>query len=107
MYDMACVFRLARFAFLTAAFAPVWAQSAFTGNPPKPMPAFPRQTEAPKPAKPSPALNVETITTRLSAPFSLAFLPDGRFLVTESAGAMRIVRRDGVVSAPLGGVPDV
>src|SRR5512140_2075803 len=104
---MSCVLRLATITCLTAVFAPLWAQSAFTGNPPKPKPAFPRQTEAPKPAKPSPALNVETITNRLSSPFSLAFLPDGSFLVTESGGTMRIVRRDGVVSAPLAGVPDV
>src|SRR5438045_8830582 len=102
---MASVLRFAIFAFFSTAFAPVWAQSAFAGNPPKPKPAFPRQTEAPKPARPSPALNVETITNRLGSPFSLAFLPDGTFLVTETGGTMRIVRRDGVVSAPLAGVP--
>ena len=107
MYDMASVSRFAIFAFLTAVVAPAWAQSPFAGNPPRPKPAFPRQTEAPKPAKPSPALNVETVASGLNSPFSLAFLPDGTFLVTESAGAMRIVRRDGVVFAPLAGVPGV
>jgi glucose/arabinose dehydrogenase len=107
MYGMPPFFRFLTIACLTPALAPIWAQSAFTGNPPKPKPAFPRQTEAPKPAKPSPALNVETITNRLNSPFSLAFLPDGSFLITETGGTMRIVRRDGVVSAPLGGVPDV
>ncbi|HEY4361749.1 MAG TPA: PQQ-dependent sugar dehydrogenase [Bryobacteraceae bacterium] len=79
----------------------------FAGNPPHPKPAFPRQTNAPKPAKPSPAVSIETITTRLNSPFALAFLPDGNFLVTESAGALRIVRPDGVVFAPLAGLPDV
>jgi aldose sugar dehydrogenase len=38
----------------------------------------------------------------------MAFLPDGRILVTERAGAMRIVSADGsTLSAPLGGVPAV
>lgn len=73
----------------------------------KPKPAFPGQTGAPPPSKPSPAVNVETITTRLTTPWSMAFLPDGNFLVTESIGTMRIVRPDGVVSAPLAGVPGV
>ena len=100
----------ARLALLTlgsAAIAAIWAQSAFTGNPPRPKPAFARQTDAPKPGKASPALNVETITNQLRSPFSMAFLPDGSFLVTESAGTMRIVRRDGFVSSPIAGVPDV
>ena len=74
---------------------------------PKPKPAFAGQTNAPAPAKPSPLFTVETVTGRLSGPWSLAFLPDGNFLVTESAGTMRIVRRDGVVSAPIAGVPGV
>jgi glucose/arabinose dehydrogenase len=72
-----------------------------------PKPAFAGQTKAPSPANLSPALNIETITTRLTVPWSLAFLPDGTFLVTEGNGAMRTVRRDGVVSAPLLGVPPV
>jgi glucose/arabinose dehydrogenase len=37
----------------------------------------------------------------------VAFLPDGRYLVTERAGAMRIVSTDGTVGAPLSGVPKV
>jgi glucose/arabinose dehydrogenase len=73
----------------------------------KPKPAFAGQTDAPPPSKPSPEASVETITTRLSSPWSMAFLPDGNFLVTESAGTMRIVRRDGVVLSPIAGVPDV
>src|SRR5436305_5771793 len=83
------------------------AQTSQLGNPPKPKPAFAGQTDAPAPAKPSPKITVEPITTRLNAPWSVAFLPDGNFLVTESAGTMRIVRPDGVVSAPIAGVPPV
>jgi aldose sugar dehydrogenase len=73
----------------------------------KPKPAFPGQTDAPPPAKPSSPVTVEIITARLTSPWSMALLPDGNFLVTESIGTMRIVRPDGVVSAPLAGVPGV
>src|SRR3546814_3528594 len=37
----------------------------------------------------------------------MTFLPDGRLLVTEKAGRLLIVTRDGKKSAPLGGVPKV
>jgi glucose/arabinose dehydrogenase len=80
----------------------------FAGDVPrKPRPAFPSQTDAPPPSKPSPPVTVETITGRLNSAWSMAFLPDGNFLVTESIGTMRIVRADGVVSAPIAGVPGV
>jgi glucose/arabinose dehydrogenase len=76
-------------------------------NAPKPKPAFPGQTEAPAPSKPSPKFTVETITNRLNGPWSLQFLPGGNFLVTENNGTIRTVRPDGVVSAPITGVPGV
>ena len=79
---------------------------AQTDDPLNPKPAFAGQTKAPA-AKPSPAFNVQVITARLSGPWSLQFLPDGNFLVTEGNGAMRTVRPDGVVSAPIAGVPGV
>ena len=96
-------------AFVTATWTLVHAQSnPYAGDVPrKPKPAFPGQTGAPPPSKPSPEIKVETITTRLTSPWSMALLPDGNFLVTESIGTMRIVRGDGVVSAPLAGVPGV
>jgi aldose sugar dehydrogenase len=76
-----------------------------TDDPPKP--AFAGQTRAPLPEKPSPAFHVQTVAGRLNAPWSLAFLPNGKFLVTEGNGTMRIIRPDGVVSAPVIGVPGV
>jgi len=53
------------------------------------------------------ALAVETIAGGLVHPWSLAFLPDGRMLVTERPGRMRIVTRGGELSPPLAGVPGV
>jgi len=94
--------------FAMAAILPlVRAQGPFAYHGPKPTPAFPGQTDAPPPSKPSPAVNIQTVTTRLNSPWSMAFLPDSNILVTESAGTMRIVRPDGVVSAPIEGVPGV
>ena len=40
-------------------------------------------------------------------PWALAFLPNGRFLVTERPGRMRIVEADGRLGAPLPGLPPV
>ncbi len=52
-------------------------------------------------------LAVETIARGLVHPWALAFLPDGRMLVTERPGRIRIVARDGKLSEPLAGVPRV
>ena len=52
-------------------------------------------------------LKVETVADGLQYPWSLAFLPDGRMLVTEKPGRLRIVAKDGTVSEPLKGVPEV
>jgi aldose sugar dehydrogenase len=49
---------------------------------------------------------VETVASGLNHPWGLAFLPDGRMLVTERPGRLRVVA-DGQVSQPLGGVPRV
>ena len=47
------------------------------------------------------------VTKGLSHPWSLAFLPDGRILVTERAGRLRLVREGQVDPLPIEGVPKV
>jgi glucose/arabinose dehydrogenase len=56
---------------------------------------------------PSGDLRVETVATGLVHPWALAFLPDGRMLVTERPGRLRIVTRDGKLSPPIEGLPPI
>ncbi len=52
-------------------------------------------------------IRVSTVAEGLSRPWALDFLPDGRMLVTERPGRLRLVDQDGGVSAPIAGVPEV
>jgi glucose/arabinose dehydrogenase len=70
------------------------------------VPAFPGQTRAPE-RKAGVAFEVVTVASGLESPWGLAFLPDGRMLVTEKPGRLRIVRADGTLSEPVAGVPAV
>ena len=62
---------------------------------------------SPTPEAVSGNVRVETVAKGLEHPWALAFLPDGRILVTEKPGRLRIVGRDGRLSQPLTGVPKV
>ena len=53
------------------------------------------------------ALKVETVASGLVHPWAIAFLPDGRMLVTERPGRMRIVDRDSKLTPPLVNLPKV
>jgi glucose/arabinose dehydrogenase len=76
---------LAACAALVLATGPVLAQSPASTAPPK----------------------VQTVAHGLVNPWGLAFLPDGRMLVTERPGRMRIVGADGKAGPPLPGLPPV
>jgi len=52
-------------------------------------------------------VRVVTVAEGLEHPWGMAFLPDGRALVTERPGRLRIVGTDGKLGAPLEGVPAV
>ena len=52
-------------------------------------------------------VRVTTIVDGLEHPWGLAFLPDGRMLVTERPGRLRVVNVDGSLSRPISGVPRV
>lgn len=57
----------------------------------------------PAPAK----VSVETVASGLAHPWAVAFLPDGRFLVSERPGRLRMVEANGQVGPPMGGLPAI
>ncbi|MBX7200419.1 MAG: PQQ-dependent sugar dehydrogenase [Rhodospirillaceae bacterium] len=67
--------------------------------------AFPGQTRAPYHATAPYA--VTTVADKLLSPWCLAFLPDGRILVTQRAGTLVIVDARGAISEPLKNLPPV
>ena len=70
--------------------------------------AFPALAQGPQRFRTEKAdLVVETVASGLENPWGLAFLPDGRMLVTEKEGRLRIVGADGAKSPALSGVPRV
>ncbi len=75
---------------------------------PTPTPApSPTPTPTPTPT-PAPITGVRTsAVATFASPWAMTFMPDGRALVTEKGGALRIVTQGGAVSAPLGGIPAV
>jgi glucose/arabinose dehydrogenase len=76
----------------------------------KPTPEIGAQiagTPSPQPSSTDGVVTVETVARGLVNPWGLAFLPDGRMLVTERPGRLRIVNSDGTLSAPVRGVPTV
>ena len=76
-------------------------------NVPEFRPAFPGQTRAPA-VRTSTPLRVTTVASGFEKPWALAFLPDGRMLVTEKpTGRLYVVTPDGKRSAPVAGLPEV
>lgn len=84
---------IAAAATLLALAVPLAAQS-------QPLAATPAAADAPD-------VEAKAVASGLENPWALAFLPDGRFLVTEKPGRMRIVEADGRLLAPLAGLPQI
>lgn len=59
------------------------------------------------PAAAQSSLRTQPVAAGLQNPWALAFLPEGRFLVTERPGRMRVVEPDGRLGAPLAGLPEI
>ncbi len=70
------------------------------------QPAFPGQTRAPA-VRTEADLERTVVASGLEEPWGLALLPDGRWLVTERPGRMRIVTSQGAVGEPIAGLPAV
>ncbi len=69
-------------------------------------PLLPNQTRAPEPAQKT-AFEVAPVAKGLDSPWAMEFLPDGRMIVTEKAGKIRIVGKDGALGPAVTGVPKV
>ena len=62
---------------------------------------------APSVAQSQPSPKAQTVASGLQNPWAVAFLPDGRFLVTERPGRLRVVNADGQVQPAVQGLPEV
>ncbi|WP_239023048.1 PQQ-dependent sugar dehydrogenase [Pontibacter mangrovi] len=69
-------------------------------------PAFPGQTRVAG-VKSSTVYEGKVLTDGLESPWGLTSMPDGRLLITEKAGTMRIASLAGELSAPITGIPSV
>lgn len=87
---------------MDSTFAPV------ETNPPNAnyKPAYAGQTRAPG-IKTSTPFEGRVLSDSLKRPWGITSLPDGRLLITEKGGTMRIATMDGKLSAPITGLPPV
>lgn len=69
-------------------------------------PAFEGQTRVASVVTKTP-YEVKVLTKDLKSPWGIAALPDGRLLITEKKGSMRIVRISGEIGDPIDNIPEV
>lgn len=84
------------------------ADSSVEKNPPNSnyKPAFAGQTRIAA-IKTTTPYNVTILTKDLDKPWGIAVMPDGRLLITQKTGTMRIAKADGSLSAAITGLPQV
>lgn len=87
---------------IDSTYAPVETKEPNTDYPP----AFEGQTRAPG-VKTKTAYAVTVIAEGLNRPWGITTLPDGRFLITEKRGYMRIASQDGTLGDSIAGLPPV
>ena len=73
------------------------------GLPPLPLPDGPRVFDSAEQSQ----FRLVVVTSGLSHPWGMAFLPDGGVLVTERAGQLRVIRGGVLDPQPISGVPGV
>jgi len=84
---------------------PAFSQQVSEGSEEVP-PTFAGQTKAPLALK-SARFIVSDFVTGLNRPWTMAHMPNGKMIVTEVPGRIRIITPDGNVSDPIEGTPDV
>jgi glucose/arabinose dehydrogenase len=95
--DMKINRSISKYALFAAAFAGVCVSH----------PAMAQAQRSPTPSPVDGVVRAETLARGLDHPWALAFLPDGRVLVTERPGRLRIADMKGKMSEPVVGVPKV
>src|SRR5688572_9927543 len=71
-----------------------------------PIPEWAGQTHAPRVAV-SVRYAVETVSSGIANGYSIEFIPDGRMLLVERPGRLKIIDRTGQISAPVAGLPTI
>jgi glucose/arabinose dehydrogenase len=71
-----------------------------------PIPQWAGQTKAPRVAVSVP-YTVEVVATGIANGYSIEFMPDGRILLVERPGRLKIIDRSGQISAPMAGLPQM
>lgn len=86
----------------TSTLPPVETKAANTNYPP----AFKGQTRIGG-VKTTTPYTAKVLTDQLKGPWGITQLPDGRFLITQKSGAMKIASQDGTLSGDITGIPAV